>query len=161
MIPEARLSTTGRFEDIQGNTYSFIKKSSVDIYTIKISGDYLADPKWGKGFRRGAVVEAEPDILYTAQEVQALSLAQLKQGIGQRLSYEEFRWLQQRPKVRYRCARIAEGMENILMTCPVCNGQHTLTAKKNKVFCRHCGYLTAVDSPYRDAYGAEFVDKQR
>ena len=66
MMPEARLSTTGRFEDIQGSTYSFIKKSGVDVYTIKISGDYLADPKWGKGFRRGAVVEAELDMLFTA-----------------------------------------------------------------------------------------------
>ena len=27
MMPEARLSTTGRFEDIQENTYSFLKKS--------------------------------------------------------------------------------------------------------------------------------------
>ena len=65
MIPEARLSTTGRFEDIQGNTYSFIKKSGVDIYTIKISGDYLADPKWSKGMVRGSKVEADFDLLLT------------------------------------------------------------------------------------------------
>ena len=56
MMPEARLSTTGRFEDIQSNTYSFIKKAGVDVYAIKISGDYLADPKWGKGFRRGIII---------------------------------------------------------------------------------------------------------
>ena len=158
MMPEARLSTTGRFEDIQGSTYSFIKKSGVDVYTIKISGDYLADPKWGEGFRRGAVVEAELDILYTAQEVQSLSLEQLKQGIEQRLSYDEFWWLQQRPKVRYRCRHIAEGLENILAVCPVCNGQHTLITKKNHVFCEHCGYLTAVDNRYQFDNGFGFAD---
>jgi len=104
MMPEARLSTTGRFEDIQGGTYSFLKKMGVPIYTVKFHGDYLADPKWGRGFRRGSVVEAELDILYTAQEVRSLSLEQLQKGIEQRLDYNEFRWLQQRPQLRYRSA---------------------------------------------------------
>ena len=158
MMPEARLSTTGRFEDIQGSTYSFIKKSGVDVYTIKISGDYLADPKWGKGFRRGSVVEAELDILFTAEQVQGLSMEQLQQAVRQRLSYDEFQWLQQRPKVRYRCSRIAEGLENILSVCPVCNRKHTIAAKKNKVFCEHCGYLTAVDNRYQFDEGFRFTD---
>ena len=158
MMPEARLSTTGRFEDIQGSTYSFIKKSSVDVYTIKISGDYLADPKWGKGFRRGAVVEAELDILFTAEQVQALSMEQLQQGIERRLSYDEWEWLQQHPNIRYRCSHIAEGLENILTVCPVCNSQHTLITKKNKVFCEHCGCLTAVDNRYQFDEGFRFTD---
>ena len=148
MMPEARLSTTGRFEDIQGNTYSFIKKSGVDVYTIKIHGDYLADPKWGKGVRRGAVVEAELDILYTARQVQDLSLEQLKQGIDERLFYDEFRWLRQHPDVHYCTARIAEGLENILTVCPVCKGKHTITTKQNKLFCACCGYLTSLDDRY-------------
>ena len=90
MMPEARLSTTGRFEDIQPTTYSFIKKSGVDVYTIKICGDYLANPKWGKGLRRGSKVEVELELLYTAQQVKDLSLAQIQQGVAQRLDYDEF-----------------------------------------------------------------------
>ena len=74
MMPEARLSTVGRFEDIQPATYAFLKKAGVAIYTLKFGGDYFADPKWGKGFRRGAVVEAELDILYTAEQVSALKI---------------------------------------------------------------------------------------
>lgn len=148
MMPEARLSTTGRFEDIQGSTYSFIKKSGVNVYTIKIDGDYFADPKWGKGLRRGALVEATLDILYTAEQVKELSLDELKKGIEDRLRYNEFQWLETRPKVHYRSRRMAEGLENILMTCPVCNGKHTITTKKDKVFCQHCGYLTSVDDRY-------------
>ena len=148
MMPEARLSTAGRFEDIQGSTYSFIKKSGVDVYTIKIHGDYLADPKWGRGFRRGAVVEAELDILYTAEQVQNLSMEQLKQGIEQRLSYDEFAWLQQRPNIRYRSPRIAEGLENILSVCPICKQKHTIITNKDKLFCERCGYLTKVSDRY-------------
>ncbi|MBQ9942611.1 MAG: VTT domain-containing protein, partial [Christensenellaceae bacterium] len=69
MMPEARLSTAGRFEDIQETTYSFIKRSGVAVYTIKLGGDYLANPKWGKGFRRGSLVEGELDLLYNAEQV--------------------------------------------------------------------------------------------
>lgn len=148
MMPEARLSTTGRFEDIQDSTYSFIKKSGVAVYTIKFSGDYLADPKWGHGFRRGSVVEAELDILFTAEQVQTLSIEQMQQCIEQRLTYDEFQWLQQNPHIHYRSGRMAEGLENILAVCPVCNRKHTITTKKDKVFCEHCGYLTSVNDRY-------------
>lgn len=158
MMPEARLSTTGRFEDIQSNTYSFLKKAGVDVYAIQIGGDYLADPKWGKGFRRGARVEAELDLLFTAQQVQEMTLEQLKQGVEQRLSYDEFQWLRQRPRIRYRSVRIAEGMENVLTLCPVCNRKHTLRAKKNKLFCEHCGYITSVDDRYQFDKGFRFAD---
>ena len=156
MMPEARLSTAGRFEDIQGSTYSFIKRAGVAVYTVKIGGDYFADPKWGKGFRRGAVVEAELDILYTAQQVQSLSMEQLRQGVEERLFYDEFRWLEQHPKIRYRSRNIAEGLENILSVCPVCNRKHTITTKKNKVFCEHCGYLTSVSDRYGFDEGFRF-----
>lgn len=148
MMPEARLSTTGRFEDIQDSTCSFIKKAGVNVYTIKICGDYLADPKWGKGFRRGSVVEAELDLLYTAEEVSSLSCEQMKQGIEKRLFYDEFAWLQQRPNIHYRSRCLAEGLENILNTCPVCGRKHTITTRKNKVCCEHCGYLTSLNDRY-------------
>lgn len=148
MMPEARLSTTGRFEDIQDSTYSFIKKAGVNVYTIKICGDYLADPKWGKGFRRGSLVEAELDLLFTAKQVKALPLEQLQRAVEERLTYNEFEWLQQRPAVRYRCKKIAQGLENILTTCPICGRKYTIVTKKDQVLCEHCGYLTSVNDRY-------------
>ncbi len=156
MMPEARLSTAGRFEDIQGSTYAFIKKAGVNVYTIKICGDYLADPKWGKGFRRGSVVEAELDILYTAAQVENLSLEGIKQGIEERLSYDEFEWLRQRPNIRYCSRCMAEGLENILHTCPVCGRKHIITTEKNTVSCEHCGYLTSVSRRYEFDAGFRF-----
>ena len=149
MMPEARLSTTGRFEDIQSSTYAFIKKAGVNVYSVKINGDYLADPKWGKGFRRGSVVEAELDLLFTAEQVKSLSLDQMQAEIEKRLSYNEFQWLQQRPGIRYRSRQLAEGLENILNTCPVCGKKHTITTKKNAVCCEHCGHLTSLSNRYR------------
>ncbi len=158
MMPEARLSTTGRFEDIQESTYSFIKKSGVSVYAIKLSGDYLAHPKWGKGLRRGALVEAEMDILFTAEQVKNLSVQEIKEGIEKHLDYNEFTWLAQHPEIHYRCRHLAEGLENILTVCPVCNRKHTIKTKGNKVFCEHCGYLTELDDRYGFTEGFPFRD---
>lgn len=149
MMPEARLSTTGRFEDIQENTYSFLKKAGVPVYTIRFCGDYFADPKWGKGFRRGSVVESELDLLFTAEQVATLSVEELKKGVEERLYYDEFDWLATRPEVHYHSPHLAEGLENILTTCPLCRRKHVLTTKKNQIFCEHCGYLTSLDDRYR------------
>ena len=156
MMPEARLSTAGKFEDIQPGTYSFIKKSAVPVYTVKFSGDYLADPKWGKGFRRGSVVEAEFDILYTAEEVKALSAQEIQKGIEERLYYNEFEWLKTRPNLKFRSSKMAEGLENILTICPKCHGKCTITTEKDKVFCENCGYLTSVDDRYAFTGDFEF-----
>lgn len=156
MMPEARLSTAGRFEDIQESTYSFIKKAGVPVYTVKFGGDYFADPKWGKGFRRGSVVEAELDILLTVDDVKNLSVAEIKRAVEGRLTYDEFRWLEARPQLRYRSKRMAEGLENILTICPICGRKHTITTRKDKVFCEVCGYLTSVDDRYAFTGGFQF-----
>ena len=148
MMPEARLSTAGRFEDIQEGTYTFIKKSAVPVYTLKFNGDYLANPKWGNGPRRGSVVEAELDILFTAQQVSTLSTQELKKGIEERLYFDEFQWLSQRPHIRYRNRDLAEGLQNILIRCPVCNRKYTITTKGRTISCEHCGKLTTLDSRY-------------
>ena len=148
MMPEARLSTVGRFEDIQEGTFSFLKKVGVPVYTMKLCGDYLADPKWGKGLRRGAVVESELDILFEAADLERLTVEQIKKAVEERLWYDEFQWLETRPEVQYRSRCLAEGLENILIVCPVCGRRHTITAKGRVLFCEHCGKLTSLDSRY-------------
>jgi 1-acyl-sn-glycerol-3-phosphate acyltransferase len=148
MMPEARLSTVGCFEDIQDRTYSFLKKAGVPVYTVKLCGDFLADPKWGSGIRRGSVVEAQLDILLTPEQLQTMDTAQIAAAVEQRLSYDELAWLRERPKQRYRTRRLAEGLENILTVCPVCGGKYTITTKKREIFCENCGKLTQMDDRY-------------
>lgn len=148
MMPEARLSTAGQFEDIQPSTYSFLKKCKVPVYTVKLSGDYFADPKWGKGLRRGARIEAEMDILFTAEQIQRLSVEEIRQGVEQRLYYDEFQWLKRRPELRYHSRKLAEGLENILTLCPQCGEKYTITTHRRQLHCRNCGLLTSLNDRY-------------
>lgn len=154
MMPEARLSTVGKFEDIQENTYSFLKKVGVPVYTIKIHGSYLAKPKWGTGLRRGALVESELEPLFTAQELETLSVEDIQARVEERLCYDEFRWLETRPEIHYRSRNLAQGLENILTICPVCKQHYTITTKGRDIFCEHCGKLTSLDSRY--AFSSDF-----
>lgn len=156
MLPEARLSTAGYFEDIQEGTFSFLKKANVPVYLIRIRGDYLANPKWGKGIRRGSVVEAELDQLFTAGELREMSVAQIRQVVEERMYYDEYAWLEERPKQHYRSRKIAEGLENILTTCPKCGKKFCLTTKKNEIHCEYCGPLTHMNGRYRFDKGFPF-----
>ncbi len=154
MMPEARLSTAGKFEDIQEGTFHFLKKSGVPVYTIKICGDYLASPKWGDGLRRGALVEAELDILFTKEEIEALSVEQIKEGVLKRLDYNEFEWLKEKPEIRYRKKTLAKGLENILPICPRCHSRYTLTSAGKDISCTECGHIGTLDDRY------SFIDEK-
>lgn len=158
MMPEARLSTVGSFEDIQPGTYDFLKKAAVPVYSIKISGDYLCDPKWGHGVRRGSLVEAELDLLLSKEELAALSPCEIGERVEARLRYDELAWLQTRPELHYKSKRIAEGLENILTTCPKCKQKYTITTKGKDVFCEKCGKVATMDDRYAFDTNAPFAN---
>lgn len=148
MMPEARLSTVGRFEDIQESTYAFLKKMGVTVYTIKIHGNYLAKPKWGGKMRHGSLVEAELDILFTPDELERLELSQIKERVESALYYDEFEWLKTHPEVHYRSKKLAEGLENVLSRCPECLSKYSIVTKGKTVRCEKCGLETELSDRY-------------
>ena len=156
MMPEARLSTVGKFEDIQSSTFDFIKKMGVHVYVINIHGDYLAKPKWGYGIRRGSLVESELSLLFTPEDIASLSTAEIEKKTIDALYYDELEWLKERPDVRYRSKRMAEGLENILTRCPECNGRYTLKAKGSDLYCEKCSLKVKLDQRYRFDEGFRF-----
>ena len=148
MMPEARLSTVGKFEDIQESTFAFLKKMGVTVYTIKISGDYLAKPKWATGIRRGSLVEAELDLLFTPDELRNMEISEIKDKTIAALSYDEFEWLAAHPEINYRSKKMAEGLENILTVCPVCKSKHSITTNKNTLKCEKCSLSAEIGKRY-------------
>lgn len=156
MMPEARLSTVGKFEDIQEGTFAFLKQAGVPVYQIRISGDYLAGPKWGRKMRRGSLIEAELSPLFTKDEIKALSVDEIKERVLSRMDYDEMAWLDGHPEVRYKSRRLAEGLENILTVCPVCKEKYTIKTHGSDVFCEKCGKLTSLDSRYKFDEGFKF-----
>ncbi len=148
MMPEARLSTVGKFEDIQNATHKFFKKMNVPIYTIKINGGYFAYPKWAKDWRIKSLVEVELNELISAQEIKDITEEQLKTKIEGALDYNDFEWLENHKEIRYNQPDLAEGLENILYICPHCGKMHSLVTYKNDIFCTECGLRATLNDRY-------------
>lgn len=149
MMPEARLSTAGKFEGIQDATYKFIQKMGVPVYSVKIDGSYLANPKWGDKLRKGALVEVELNPLFSAEEIKSISVEEIKTRVETALDYNEWEWLEKHPEVRYKHKTIAEGLENILCRCPKCGAIHSLKTEKNQITCEKCDLSVTLDDRYQ------------
>ena len=148
MMPEARLSTVGRFEDIQSSTYAFIKKSGVTVYSIKLEGDYLAKPKWADKIRRGSVVYTTFDTLITKDELENMSVEDIKRRVEERLTYDEYDFLEKHPEICYKTKNMAKGLENVLTLCPKCRRRYTMKSVKNRIYC-DCGMTAVLDDRYK------------
>ena len=156
MMPEARLSTVGEFEGIQASTYRFIQRSGVTVYTLRLNGDYFANPKWGDGARKGSLVEAELNPLLTAEEVKQISLEDLKARVEAALGYNEFEWLETHPELHYKSKTLAEGLENVLCLCPKCGAWHAFKAEGHTLTCEKCGMQATLDDRYAFVDDAPF-----
>ena len=148
LMPEARLSSVGKFEGIQPTTYKFLKRMGLPVYAIKISGDFFAMPKWGDKFRKGATVDAELTQLFTADEIKEASIEQVEEKVNNAISYDEFEWLKTRPELSYKHKTLAKGLENILYRCPHCNKEFTILSDKRRIYCSECGYENSLDDRY-------------
>ena len=148
MMPEARLSTIGKYEGIQDTTFKFIQRSNVAVYTVCSHGSYFANPKWGHGMRKGSKVQTELKKLFDAGETKSLSVEELKARIDEALYYDEFAWLENHPEYSYPSEALAEGLENILYLCPTCGSRYTMTTKGRSITCSCCGMQANVGSRY-------------
>ena len=148
MMPEARLSTVGKFEDIQDSTLKFIRKMNINVYTLKLGGDYFAYPKWSKGIRFRAFIEAELDILFKAGEAMQLPQEAFDAKVIEALDYNDFEWLKKHPEVKYKCKTLASGLENILNLCPHCGKTLTIKTNKRRVYCSECGFEVEMNDRY-------------
>lgn len=155
MMPEGRLSTVGKFEDIQEATYKFLQKMNIAVYTIKINGSYLAKPKWGDKIRKGALVEAELNPLFKTGELATMPVEEIKEKTENALNFDEWDWLEKHPEVHYKHKTLAVGLENILFTCPKCGKKYTLKTDKNKITCSECDLEATLDDRYQLS-GVEF-----
>ena len=153
MMPEARLSTAGKFEGIQPATYKFIKKMGVPVYALKIDGSYLSKPKWADGVRKKSTVTASLDLLIDKDSINTISEEQLESKICSALYYDDFEWLKTRPELKYKSKTLAVGLENILYICPNCGKKLTVKTQGMDVFCTECGYKVTLDNRYQFTSG--------
>ena len=151
-MPEVRLSMDGEMQNLPESTGKFFKMLKLPILVCHFDGSYFIKPKWSKVKRKG-MVEVTVKQLYDEQTLASVSVEELQKTLEKNLYYNDFEWLKQRPQVRYRCKKQAEGLHKLLTVCPHCGNKYTLTSKKDMISCGSCGYKVRVGDRY------EFLDQ--
>ena len=160
MMPEARLSTVGRYEGIQESTVRFLYKTGADLYTLKIDGNYFAMPKWGDKPRTGAPLECTLEKLYSSEQLKNTDYDTFARSLDEAMDYDSFKWLASRPQIRYKSKTLAEGLEGILYLCPKCGRECTIETSGRTVRCSACGMETRLTDRYEFEGGYPFKNFQ-
>ena len=147
IMADVRLSMYGQTEEVPSTTAKFLQKLGLPVYVMRFDGSYMCNPKWGKGLRKG-VVEINCFKLFDADELAAASANEVDEKMRQAIYYDDFEWIKTRPELTYKSRRMAEGLEHILYKCPHCGKEFTLRSKRDKLFCRSCGYTVTLDNRY-------------
>ena len=119
-------------DDALGKLVKVIKNP---VVILNIVGGYGADPRWGRGTRRGKVTCRLRKILYP-EDIEKYSAEVLNDYIIQNLQVDELK----NCYPPYHSNRSAEYLERCVFTCPDCGTVQTIRSEKNEVYCTRCGY---------------------
>ena len=150
IMADVRLSMYGQTEDVPETTAKFLKKLGLPVYVMHFDGSYMVKPKWASSMRKGTI-EVNCFELFDAETLAATPAEEVNKKMREAIYYDDFEWIKKHPEVSYKSKKIAEGLENILYKCPHCGKEFTLASKKDKFFCKHCGYTVKMDNRYNFA----------
>ena len=143
LFPEGRLSNCGVLNYINPATAALAKKMGVPIVLARISGAYLAKPKWRSRIMRSKVTVDVRRII-TPEELDTVSVDDLYRIITEEISYNDFL----SPSQIYKSGKKAKGLENMLYLCPECRSLYSTASKGNLLFCTACGKQYNIDKHY-------------
>ena len=122
---------------------NFLKFLNTDVYVIKSHGMYLTNPKWSKGIRKGRV-ETEAYRLFSKDELNKIPSKKLFSIIDNAMKYDEYSD-QAKMKIIRKNASIAQGLQNVLYSCPKCFSHFSIDNINNKLVCKKCGFEANLD----------------
>ncbi|XMB86732.1 lysophospholipid acyltransferase family protein [Mycoplasmatota bacterium WC44] len=170
IMPEGDSTFFGETGHIEYSTAKLIKKLKVDVIVGLFKGGYLAKPRWAIGKRKNRRVELHYSIAITKDEIKELTVDEIYDILCTKLFNNDYVW--QRDKmINYGGKDLAEGLSNILYTCPECEGLNSLETIGNLIKCTECnteGYMDdfgfiqgfKLDNIYDwNNYQKEFTDK--
>jgi len=147
IFPEGMSSISGANQPVAIGTGKLIKKANVPVYYSVIRGGYLTSPKYNLRDRCGKV-EVEVNQLFTAEELKALTPAEIEDIINKAIYHDDYAW----NKVAQNHYDIgengAENLEDLLFWCPKCGKQHVMATEGNKIFCKVCGNGATLTDTY-------------
>lgn len=138
IFPEGSRSVDGRNLPIGNSIAKLVKKTGAAVVVVRTQGAHMSWPRWSKnGIRRGRV-RVESSVLLTAEDVAAMTDAEIFRRMQAALAYNEYDAQREHP-VRFRKKAMAAGLETILHKCPACRADWALRSAGDRIACRYCG----------------------
>jgi 1-acyl-sn-glycerol-3-phosphate acyltransferase len=124
-------------------TAKLIKKLNVDVIVAKISGGYLAHPRWGF-YRKNGYFHTHFYSLYKADDLKELPVESIQKTLEEAMIFNDFNWnlTHQHP---YRLKGRANGIEHYLYYCPKCHETQSIYGKNEHIHCKNCGVIATFD----------------
>lgn len=147
LFPEGMSSISGANQPVAVGTGKLLKHHKVPVYYSVIRGGYLTSPKYNLRDRFGRV-EVEFDQLFTPEELEQLTPAEIEDKLNRAIYHDDYAW----NKIQGHHYDIgengAEDLEDLLFWCPKCGKQHTMVTKGNTIFCTECGNGATLTDTY-------------
>ena len=144
IYPAGLMCEDGLSTPVPKATYKFLKWMNVDVYMARTEGSYFVMPKWSKKMRPGRT-DMDITLLFTKEELAALSLDEIKERTDAVLLYNAYRD-QETHRYCYSGCEDIRGLENVLYMCPHCGAEHTVQVnEKSVITCTACGFTQKMD----------------
>ena len=157
MYPEASYSFDGTATPLPRKMGVLLKKLNVPVVTVITQGAFARDPLYNCLQKRKVTVRADVTCLATAQELKAMTVAELDAKLDEAFGFDNFRYQQENKIVIDEPFR-ADGLNRILYRCPHCNTEGNTEGKGITLTCHHCGKeYTLTELGYLQAENAVFT----
>jgi 1-acyl-sn-glycerol-3-phosphate acyltransferase len=137
LFAEGERSWNGLTGKLHPSTVKLVRAADAAVVTYRLSGGYLASPRWSDAPRRGAI-RGEVVSVYRPEDIRAMTDAELAGAIERDIYVDAFADQRARP-VEYKGRALAERLETAIYTCPECGGVGTLMSEGGEQSCV-CGF---------------------
>ncbi len=137
LFPEGVRTWDGHNVEVLPGIEKLIRLMGMPVVTARLINAYRQAPRWGAAMRHGRVhVEFDPPREFGPRS----DLREIRRYVVERIQVDPAKgW-----PVWGR--RLAEGVENVLYTCPACGVVEGLRSKGNTTTCRSCGASWRMDT---------------
>lgn len=147
IFPEGMSSISGANQPVAIGTGKLIKKAKLPVYYSVIRGGYLTSPKYNLRDRCGRV-EVEVDQLFTAEQIETLTPAEIESIINKAIYHDDYAWNKEQQNHYDIGDNGAEDLETLLFWCPKCGRQHVMATEGNRIYCTECGNGATLTDTY-------------
>ncbi len=136
LFAEGNKSFHGATCPVHPATGSLVKSSGASLLTYRLEGGYFTSPRWAHTLRRGQM-KGYPVGMYPPKTLAALLPEEINRIIQRDIDEDAYQRQGEHP-VSFKGKRLAEGIQNALYLCPLCNAVGTVKGEDDRIACA-CG----------------------